>query len=723
MIDEKVYSDPRLLVIDDNRDIHSDIKKIFFYKENNILLDDLEADLFGVSAQESENTLSFSIDSAYQGEEGLHLLRKSLQQGRPYAIAVVDMRMPPGWDGIETIQHLWAEDPKLDVIICTAYSDHSWADILTKLDPGDRLLILKKPFDNIEIRQMTHALVQKRLLQEALKRANASRYRLLYDDNPAMFFTLSADHTIVSANRFGAAQLGYDVTTIVGMPAQALYEASEWQKVKSRLDECFNNPDSVRQWETSRRCQDGSMLWVRETARVIIDPEKGASLLLVCEDISDSRLLYEKLVHEASHDGLTELHNRRAFEHELTQLLKAKSGSHVVCYIDLDQFKIINDTCGHLAGDELLRQVARLLKKNVRRQDMIARLGGDEFGILFQDCPLEFARSRVANVHNAIGTYRFKWEDKTFTIGASIGLVPFEAGCNNLAEILGAVDSACYVAKNEGRNRIYVAAVDDPKISRHHYEVSWVNRINNALNNNRFRLDYQIILPINPLQRSGVHFELLVRMIGEDNLPISPESFLPCVERYDLSCRLDGWVFETALRWLSDHPEAAASLRLCSINLSSRSIVQENFVDHLYEELKQRKQIARTICFEITETAAITNLAAATEFALRMHEIGCSVALDDFGSGASSFSYLKALPIDFLKIDGMFVKGLMENAVDRAIVRSIHEVGSVMGKRTIAEFVENQAILNELKTIGIHYAQGFYIGCPAPLKTFKPPSC
>ena len=713
----------RLLIVDDNRDIHDDIKKILQDRGNNSQLDSLETSIFGASPNSWSQYFDFEIDSAYQGLDGLHLVRQSLQENRPYALAVVDMRMPPGWNGIETIQHLWAEDPDLQIIVCTAHSDHSWSDIVATLDTRDRLLILKKPFDNIEIRQMAHALTQKRLLRDALMRANESRYRVLYDDNPAMFFTLDADLMVVSANRFGASKLGYEVGALVGMYAQALYEPSEWHTVHLRLNECFTSPDGVKRWETCRKRCDGSVLWVRETARVVRDPDGLPSLLLVCEDISESRRLHNRLAYEASHDALTGLLNRRSFESELNRLLTVRDSTaspHIVCYIDLDQFKVINDTCGHPAGDELLRQVAEILKSHVRHQDVLARLGGDEFGVLFQHCPLEIARDRVQHIHRDIESFRFDWKQDRFKIGTCIGLVSIAAGEQNLNDVLSAADTACYVAKNGGRNRIHVWAEDDPIISRHQFEMAWVNRFNHALDKDRLRLHYQTIMPIGPDLEQGEHLELLVRLVDEDGGIVMPGAFLPSVEHYDLSPQLDGWVFETTVRWLMDNPEIADRMKLCAINLSGRSIVQKDFVDFLHRELKKKRDIASRICFEITETAAITNLAAARDFALRLQELGCCLALDDFGSGASSFAYLKSLPVDFLKIDGMFVRGMATDVVDEAIVTSVHEVARVMGKKTIAEFVEDEAILKALTGIGVNYAQGYHIHKPAPIDRFAP---
>ena len=711
----------RLLIIDDNRDIHKDIKKILACENDTEVLDALEAELFGLETQAKEAS-SFLIDSAFQGKEGLRLLQCALDEDNPYSLAIVDMRMPPGWDGIDTIHHLWEVDPNLQIIICTAYSDHSWDDIVSKLDPGDRLLILKKPFDNVEILQMVNTLSKKRQLHEQLVQTSEKRYQILYDDNPAILFTLSQAGKIISTNRYGAEHLGYSVEELIGKSAADLYQKEDWPSVKQHFAECFRSKDRVHQWETSKRRKDHSLIWARETGRVVDDPRYGLSLLLVCEDITRSHDLYEKLSYDASHDVLTRLYNRRAFEHHVARLLTQHQdgeGSYSICYIDLDRFKIINDTCGHAAGDELLRQVGELFRKHVRKGDILARLGGDEFGLLMEACPPAIAERKAEGILRDVQDFHFLWQDKSFNIGASIGLVPITESLHSIDEILTAADTACYIAKEQGRNRIHISVDGDPERSRRYNEIEWIRRINDALEHDLFTLYYQPIIPLTATLDEGYHYELLLRLTGADGSIIAPGTFLPYAERYNLASQIDQWVVTKALRWLSQKPQHVQQLSMCAINLSGRSVVDSQFLEFLDSALKQHHGLAPKICFEITETAAIANLTTATTFIEKLSAYGCRFALDDFGSGASSFAYLKTFPVNMLKIDGMFVKDIVDDRVSFAIVKSTNEVAKVMGRQTIAEFVSSQSILDKLRELDVDYAQGFHIAKPAPLVSME----
>jgi diguanylate cyclase (GGDEF)-like protein len=383
-----------------------------------------------------------------------------------------------------------------------------------------------------------------------------------------------------------------------------------------------------------------------------------------------------------------------------------------VCYLDLDQFKIINDTCGHVAGDELLKRLGRVLAQQVRRQDTLARLGGDEFGVLLEHCSMHVAE-RVANaLRRTIEDFRFAWEKQVFGIGVSIGVVPIQGLGQSVSSILSAADAACYAAKDRGRNRIHIYHEGDVELARRHGEMRWVNRIQTALEENRFELARQPIVSLSTTAGADTHYELLLRMRDEDGNIVLPEAFLPAAERYNLSVKLDRWVVREAFRLLTRDPDHLEQLFLCSINLSGVSLADEDFLIFVTTELASTGLPPGKVCFEITETAAIANLPGAMRFIEVLRRIGCRFALDDFGSGLSSFAYLKSLPVDFLKIDGVFVKDIAEDPIDRELVRSINEIGHVMGKRTIAEFVESQEILTALNEIGVDYAQGFELGKP-----------
>ncbi len=435
------------------------------------------------------------------------------------------------------------------------------------------------------------------------------------------------------------------------------------------------------------------------------------------EDVTSFRHLSTRLSYQASHDALTGLINRREFDQRLQRLLESartEGVSHALAYMDLDQFKVVNDSCGHVAGDELLRQVSGLLQTRVRRSDSLARLGGDEFGVLMETCTLEQAQRVAGGILEAIREMRFSWQGRTFSVGISIGLVPIDAQSGSNTEVLSTADAACFTAKDLGRNRAHVYREGDVELISRRAEMRWITRINDALDSDRLWLARQPIVPVGGGD-AGLHMELLLRMRGEGGETIAPGAFLPAAERYGLTPRLDRWVLQHALDWYAAEPAALRQLALCSINLSGQSLGDPGFLQTVLSALDASPVPGSKLCFEVTETAAIANVTSALRFMNELRARGVRFALDDFGSGLSSFGYLKTLPVDFLNIDGVFVKDIAHDPVDRAMVQSINDIGHVMGKRTIAEFVESEEILRTLKDIGVDFAQGHAIGRPAPL--------
>ena len=433
------------------------------------------------------------------------------------------------------------------------------------------------------------------------------------------------------------------------------------------------------------------------------------------------RQAQQTIEHMAYHDTLTGLANRFEFEGQLKRALESSphGHSHALLYVDLDQFKIINDTCGHVAGDELLRQVATLLKGPIRGADTLARLGGDEFGVLLLDCSLEHAQRIGERMLEIIREFRFTWQGKNFNIGASIGLVMLDRPGLTLADVLRQVDMACYAAKDKGRNRIQLYLPDSLELRQLHGEMEWVNRINRALEQNCFELHHQRIVSLNggnPLNCC----EFLMRMReAEGSDLILPGAFIPAAERYGLMPSLDRWVVANCFAHLANCRSAGSAHNhgISFVNLSGATLNDEDFLDYVKESLQRNQLSPQSICFEITETAAIANLNNALAFIDGVKALGCHVALDDFGSGLSSFSYLKTLPADFLKIDGAFVRDMLNDPMDGAIVEAINNIGHVAGLKTIAEFVETPAIHTQLVKIGVDYAQGFGIHRPEPLPT------
>lgn len=418
----------------------------------------------------------------------------------------------------------------------------------------------------------------------------------------------------------------------------------------------------------------------------------------------------------AHHDPLTGLYNRHEFERRVKELLQraSASNSHALLYIDLDQFKVINDTCGHHAGDAVLRQLAVILKNPVRETDTLARLGGDEFGLLLPDCAIDKAMHVAERIVNLINGFRFSWEGRRFQVGASIGLVMLEERQQSASEVLRQADLACYTAKDQGRNRVQLYQHDDLEILRRHREMDWLARINQAIEEGRLVLYHQQIHALS----SGVpgHCEILLRMIDENGEVISPGSFIPAAERYGLMPTLDRWVLRQTLQQLSNTNafDALTSERVF-INLSAGTASDASFLDYLKEQLGQYGIPAHLLGFELTETAVIRNLENILAFIESVRKMGCAVALDDFGSGMSSFAYLKTIPADYLKIDGTFVRDMTNNEMDAAIVGAIHGIAKVAGLKTIAEFVENETIRLELIRLNVDFAQGFGISMPLPL--------
>lgn len=459
---------------------------------------------------------------------------------------------------------------------------------------------------------------------------------------------------------------------------------------------------------------DGSSVWGRiSVSRMRDDKASGARYVLILEDVSESRRLSAELNYQATHDALTDLLNRRAFEQELTGFLahaRSENACHALCFLDLDQFKIVNDTSGHVAGDDLLCQVAGVLRRTVRQGDILARLGGDEFAVILANCDAADARHVAESLRAALANAGFLWEESSYSIACSIGVVPITQDSVDIRNLLRAADIACHLSKEHGRNRVYLLREDDQELADQHGEMQWLARIRAALDEQRLTLGAQrIVRPDHPEQ---LRYEVLVRLQDDSGEMIPPGAFLPAAERFGAAHQIDRWVVETVCAQLSAHPAHMAALDACHINLSGRSFDQEDFADFVVATLDWYAVPPRKICFEITETAAIRNLADVTRFMERLAERGCSFALDDFGAGLSSFGYLRHLPVDCLKIDGVFVRDMATDDTDLAMVRAINDIGRTLDKTIVAEYVETHRSLELLREIGVDYVQGFAIHRP-----------
>ena len=464
---------------------------------------------------------------------------------------------------------------------------------------------------------------------------------------------------------------------------------------------------------------DGTVFAVEHTAAPIQDDSGQVhGGILIFRDVTEVRSLASQLSYQASHDVLTGLVNRREFEIRLQQALdnaRTEHCTYALCYLDLDQFKVINDTCGHAAGDELLKQVSNELKSVLRDSDTLSRLGGDEFGVLLEGCTLEKAKQIADKLREKLKQLRFAWDDKLFEVGACIGVVPINAVSGNLADLLSAADSACYEAKDQGRNRVHIFDPHDINILRRQGEMHWVHRINEALENRNLVLYGQAIKRLQPEADEVPGYEILVRMQESDGKIIPPSAFLPAAERYSLMPMIDRYVVESTIRILEQLKKQGRQVHL-SVNLSGQSLNEDSFHEFLETVLDKYDIEPTWLTLEITETATVANFSKATRLITAMKAHGCRFALDDFGSGLSSFSYLKNIPVDFIKIDGSFVRDIINDETDFAFVRSINQIASIMGLKTIAEYVENERIAAKLAEIGVDYIQGHFIGKAIPIR-------
>ena len=471
--------------------------------------------------------------------------------------------------------------------------------------------------------------------------------------------------------------------------------------------------------------QAGNEVPIQDSAAPIRDRIGNiVGAVMVLHDVSKETRLFRQLSYQASHDAITGLINRREFENRLVEALDGTheniEQTHALLYLDLDQFKVVNDTFGHAAGDELLLQISELLQGNIRSTDVLARLGGDEFGILLERCTEDRALEVAEAIRSAVEEYRFEWQEAFTSIRCSIGVVFVTHESPNVASMMSSADVACYSAKDMGRNQIHL--YQDSDASMRHEEMKWVSRITTAVEEDRLELFCQPIIGIGK-DNSGSrgHYELLLRMRDENGKLVLPNMFIPAAERYNLMSKLDRWVIHEALTELADRsPESDKARFTIAINLSGTSLSEDRFLEYVIDELEKQKLPAGAVCFEITETAAISNLARVVHFMQTLKKLGCLFSLDDFGSGLSSFTYLKNLPVDYLKIDGQFIRNVAEDSVDESMVVAINQVGKAMGIETIAERVESKAVLDKLSELGVEFAQGYYIARPTSVQTFGP---
>ncbi|MDT8452351.1 MAG: EAL domain-containing protein [Gammaproteobacteria bacterium] len=528
--------------------------------------------------------------------------------------------------------------------------------------------------------------------------------------------TTDTEHNITYMNPVACQLTGWTADEALHLPLEqvvVIVSEADHAEVDSTIFDCLNQECLIEYSEPMLLIGAHGNEYSIETSASPLKDRHGDIIgaVLVFINTSHIRNLSRELEFQASHDSLTSLLNRREFERQLAQAIRSANEDnrkHALCYLDLDQFKIVNDTCGHMAGDQLLRELSRLMPHSIRASDCLARLGGDEFGIIIFNCSIKDAIAIADSLRTAIKNFTFTWNKKVFDIGVSIGVVAITKDSGTLQDILRRADASCYIAKDLGRNRIHIYAEDDVEIEKRHGEIQWLTRIQDALKEDRFRLATQKITAI----KNGLtpHYEVLLRMLGKEGEIIAPLAFLPAAERYEMMPVIDRWIISTTFKNI--RRESADDRKIYNINLSGQTLCDNSIVKFIRDQLNHFKIPPDIICFEITETVVISNLGVAIELVNKIKAMGCMFALDDFGCGLSSFSYLKSLPVDYLKIDGEFIQNMVTDSTDRAIVVAINDIGHEMGLKTVAEYVESKAIFDLLGDINVDYAQGHFIKKP-----------
>lgn len=555
-------------------------------------------------------------------------------------------------------------------------------------------------------------------------RASEQRYRHFAKASADFFWELDSNLMFRSVSDELEGVLGIPKEHLIGRTHQQILEhpanvndAEHWQAHLTQLSDRQAFRDFEFRWHS-----DGETKVIRYSGIPVLDRDnrfvgyRGTGC-----DVTAAVKQAEAVAYHANHDALTGLVNRRQFEALVNDALEAAKSdrrSHAMCFMDLDSFKIVNDTCGHDAGDELLRQLAQLFDSLVRKSDVLARLGGDEFGVFLYKCSVAEALKLANQIRAEVENFQFLWRENRFTVGVSVGLVVVDDRWESVKTLFSAADSACYIAKNEGRNRVIVYREGDGHASNRNVATHWVEEINTALADNRLFLAYQKIQPLKS-RSDGLRIEMLLRLKGADGEMISPSSFLPSAERYGLASALDERALDLTLSWLNANPAIQLNLRHCSLNLSSATFAKVENADLFISKIKQSGVAPEKLCFELTETATIANLSSASDFMHKLASIGCRFSIDDFGSGLTSFAYFRKLPVDFLKIDGLLIKDILEDPADFTLVKSINEMSKVMGTRTVAEFIESPQLLKAVRDIGIDFGQGFHIDEPELIENYK----
>jgi diguanylate cyclase (GGDEF)-like protein/PAS domain S-box-containing protein len=655
-------------------------------------------------------------DMASDGLDAVHKARES----KPDIILMDIMlaAMESGIDGIEAAKRI-KDELRIPVIFLTAYADEKTLGRAKEAEPYGYIL---KPFKEREL----YSTIDIALYKNAVERKLIKQERLFH----AILHSVQ-DGIVATDTKLELRFMNPVAEEIIGIPESA----ARGKSLKSLITVINgSNPHSIPLdeyslgFERDLRIRDCviknsmgmSLIIEGVAAKIKENVEETDGFVFVLRDVTELKRMSAKIDYQASHDSLTGLSNREEFCFKLGELIKPtdhEPGNHVLMALDIDRFKVVNDTCGSMAGDELLKTVAGYIQSLIQKNDISARFGGDEFAIILKNCSVENSVNVAKRLQDAIHSHKFVWQNKPFPITISIGIVPLRGGVESVEGLLAAADDACYLSREEGGNRINIYQNTEVKFRQRRGEMEWITRINGALEHNSYRLYYQPIVPRDATSGMPTKLEILLRMIGEDGTVIKPADFIGAAERYNLMPKLDRWVVEHTIKSMRTLKEQGSELSDCivCVNLSGMSILAEDLLEYIEDSFSSSGLDPRKFCFEITETSAIQNLSYASRFMKKLKNLGFTFSLDDFGAGFSSFGYLKNLPVDFLKIDGSFVKNIDENPVNYTMVESINSMGHVLGLKTIAEFVCSESVRRQLEKIKVDYLQGFHIAEPQPL--------
>ena len=678
-----------------------------------LIIDDMDDNVALLSAVFSD---IYDVRSAASGQEGIEIA-----QHFPVDLILLDMLMPI-MDGMETCRRLKqdAHLKQIPVIFVTATTD--MAAEQDALDVGGEDFITK-PINIITTRARVRVLMERAQLAHRLE-VELEKTQVTLQSIGDGVITTDGSGVLDYMNSAAERLTGWSVDEAKGMPIEQVLKLeldSSFVQMRDPVVQCLRENHKVESPPNTRLLNRAEMeIGVEMSVSPIRNAEGQAiGAVLVLRDVSAQQLLTDEISYQASHDPLTGLVNRGEFEHRLEQALLGTSqlsSMHSLLFIDLDQFKLVNDACGHAVGDSLLIQVTKLMQECVRGEDTFARVGGDEFGVLLHDCPESTALRIGENICSQVDAFRFTHEERRFRIGASIGLVTVDQRWNSIGELLQAADAACYAAKEGGRNRVQRYSDLDIGANLRKREVNWATRIADALDQDTFVLFAQKIVCSDEKNNKGIYCEILLRMLEKDGSLSPPGAFIPAAERFHMMSRIDKWVIRKTINTLNLHKAKIDKIDLIAINLSGQSLGDKEFHQYVEKLLASCQFDVGKLCFEVTETSAIGHMQDALGFMEKMHRLGAQFSLDDFGSGLSSFGYLKKLPVDCIKVDGQFVRNMVNDPVDLLTVKCIGEIAKSLGKKTVAEFVENEEIRQKAIELGIDHLQGYVIHKPEPFE-------